>query len=73
MIGERSLSGLVLCALCSKGFFFLGLGARKEDIMNEGLFSYWFSTGGLDICAMFYIAVIISWCLLCLCDSTELS
>ena len=55
---------LVLCALRSKEGFFLGLGVWKEDMMNEELFSYYFSTGGLDICAMFFIVVIIGWCLL---------
>jgi hypothetical protein len=39
MVGERSLSGFGALCLVLKGFF-LGLGARKEDIMNEGLFSY---------------------------------
>lgn len=39
MMGEISLSGFGALCLVLKGFF-LRLGAWKEDIMNEGLFSY---------------------------------
>jgi len=40
MMGERSLSGFGALCLVLKERFFLRLGAWKEDIMNEGLFSY---------------------------------